>query len=165
MLTAVVCLASCIFAAPQHSGAPVVTISLARDAIRVPDIPGWSLYGTLPSTAVRGVSLIPASDRAAPISSISFRLLPPSTTKSRVLKEVPLRGSVYIHSIIASVGGSQRRVDCRRGDIVNECFVLVPLRDSVLEAALTVARSKEDAKYLPIFERQFSDALSRLKLP
>jgi hypothetical protein len=164
LFAALVCLSGCT-TATHHSDGTVVTLSNLRDTVRIPTVPGWKLYGPLPTTFVHGVSFTPITDPDAdfahrlPTSSIAFRLLPDGTTEADVFAQdsIPLRTTTIL------VGGAPRTLDCRRNDIVDECFVIVPLHDSVFVAALTVGRP--NSKYFPGLERQFCDALAQLKLP
>jgi len=164
LLPALICLSGCA-TATDHGDGTAVTLSNLRDSVHIPTVPGWKLYGPLPTTSVHGVSLTPITDPDAdfahqlPTSSIAFRLLPSGTTGTDVFA----RDSLPLRTTTILVGGSPHTLDCRRGDIVDECSVIVRLHDTVFVASLTVGRP--NSKYFPGLEQQFCDALARLKLP
>ena len=62
-----------------------------------------------------------------PTATIAFELLAPSTTAADILAGPSLRGSKPDHTTTIAVFGKLRTLYCRRGDIVDECFVMIPL--------------------------------------
>ncbi|MGB8343095.1 MAG: hypothetical protein WCE51_16045 [Chthoniobacterales bacterium] len=168
LLAALVCASGCV-AAPSGNDSSEIMLSNLRDTVSIPAIPGWKLYGRLPTTPVRLVSFYLVQDPKAdfahrlPTGTITFELLPAGTTEVDILAGPSLRGSVPDRTTSISVSGIPRTLHCRRGDIVDECFVLIPLRESLLEASLTV--STPTTKYFATLKAQFCDAITRLKLP
>jgi hypothetical protein len=164
------CLSGCSTPTPDGSARAAVTLTNRGDTLQIPTITGWRLYGP-PRSPVHVVSFVPIVDPNAdfahqlPMSAITFELLPVGTGRAEVMADAALRGSVPLPVAQVSVGDAQYTLECRRGDMVDSCFVMVPLRESVFVASLTVARGPSGDKYFLSFEKQFRETLSRLVLP